>query len=140
MLQVCRSLHRIPKLTFPEQVEIIYKLQRCPLNTQIEIGGKTYLLAHGSPMELFDPATSKYNHPEVHTAWARIEPDDEMPKGKLVIFGHTPTFIYQPIVPMAVWVGKQKIAIDCGSGCEYGGRLACLRLDDMKVFYSEEKE
>ena len=41
---------------------------------------------------------------------------------------------------MAVWLGKQKIAIDCGSGCEYGGRLACLRLDDMKVFYSEEKE
>ena len=128
------------KLSFPEQVEIIYKLQRCPLNTQIEIGGKTYLLAHGSPMELFNPATSKYNHPEVHTVWARIEPDDEMPKGKMVIFGHTPTYIYQPIVPMAVWVGKQKIAIDCGSGCEYGGRLACLRLDDMKVFYSEEKE
>ena len=128
------------KLTFPEQVEIIYKLQRCPLNSQIEIGGKAYLLARGSPMELFNLATSKYNHPEVHTVWARIEPDDEMPKGKLVIFGHTPTFIYQPIVPLAVWVRKQKIAIDCGSGCEVGGRLCCLRLDDMKVFYSEEKE
>ena len=63
-----------------------------------------------------------------------------MPKGKMVIFGHAPTFIYQPNVPMAVWVGKQKIAMDCGSGLEYGGRLACLRLDDMKVFYSKEKE
>ena len=119
------------KLSFPEQVEIIYKLQRCPLNTQIEIGGKTYLLAHGSPMELFDPATSKYNHPAMHTVWSRIEPDDEMPKGKLVIFGHTPTFIYQPITPMAIWFGKQKLAIGCGSGLEYGGRLCWLRLGDM---------
>lgn len=128
------------KLSFPEQVEIIYKLQRCPLNTEIQIGGKTYLLAHSSPIELFNPATSKYNHPEVHTVWSHIEPADEMPKGKLVIFGHTPTFIYQPIMPMAIWFGKQKIAIDCGSGCEVGGRLCCLRLDDMRVFYSEEKE
>ena len=43
------------KLTFPEQVEIIYKLQRCPLNTQIEIGGKTVkigAMAKGSGMML----------------------------------------------------------------------------------------
>ena len=76
----------------------------------------------------------------MHTVWARIDPDDEMPKGKLVIFGHTPTYIYQPAIPMSIWFGKQKIGIDCGSGSEFGGRLCCLRLDDMKVFYSEEKE
>lgn len=128
------------KLSLEEQAEIIYKLQRCSLNTQLEIAGKTYLLAHGSPIELFNPATSKYDHPVMHTVWARIDPDDEMPKGKLVIFGHTPTYIYQPTIPMAIWFGKQKIGIDCGSGCEVGGRLCCLRLDDMKVFYSEEKE
>ena len=110
------------------------------MNTQLEIAGKTYLLAHGSPIELFNPATSKYDHPVMHTVWSRIDPDDEMPKGKLVIFGHTPTYIYQPTIPMSIWFGKQKIGIDCGSGSEVGGRLCCLRLDDMKVFYSEEKE
>ena len=45
---------------------------------------------------------------------------------------------------MEIWRGKNCIAIDCGSGyleedndgmC---GRLACLRLDDDKAFYSEE--
>ncbi len=128
------------KLSLSERVETIYKLQRCPLNTQIEIGGKTYLLLHGSPMELFDPATSKFNHPAMHTVWARINPNDKSPKGKMVIFGHTPTFIYQSNVPMTIWFGKQKIAIDCGSGLEFSGRLCCLRLDDMKAFSSEEKE
>ena len=54
-----------------EQAEIIYKLQRCSLNTQLEIAGKTYLLAHGSPIELFNPATSKYDHPVMHHACKR---------------------------------------------------------------------
>ena len=61
-----------------------------------------------------------------------------------MIFGHTPTKHYQEEVPMKLWYGNRMIGIDCGSGypeegeeSEYG-RLACLRLDDGKVFYSEE--
>ena len=62
-----------------------------------------------------------------------------------MIFGHTPTKYYQEDVPMKLWCGYRMIGIDCGSGypeegpdSEYG-RLACLRLDDGKVFYSEEE-
>ena len=127
------------RLSLQERVEIIYKLQRCPMNTQVESGGKTYLLAHASPVELFDPARSKFKHPAMHTVWSYIHPDDKVPKGKMVIFGHTLTLMYQSDVPMAIWFGKQKIAINCGSGLDVGGRICCLRLDDMKVFYSEEK-
>ena len=40
---------------------------------------------------------------------------------------------------MEVWVDekyKDKIDIDCG--CVFnGGQLACLRLDDMKIFYEK---
>lgn len=38
--------------------------------------------------------------------------------------------------PLTIWKNDEAIGIDCGSGYDYG-RLACLRLDDMKVFYSE---
>ena len=47
---------------------------------------------------------------------------------------------------MGIYYGEDRIGIDCGSGypqtpdselCAYG-RLACLRLDDGKEFYSEE--
>ena len=49
---------------------------------------------------------------------------------------------------MDIWFGKGLIGIDCGASYPEGedpwsgrrGRLACLRLDDMKEFYSEEKE
>lgn len=46
---------------------------------------------------------------------------------------------------MGIFYGKDKIGIDCGSGYPEStdcgnadGRLACLRLDDGKEFYSEE--
>ena len=36
-----------------------------------------------------------------------------------------------------IWNDDRAIGIDCDCGYEQG-RLACLRLDDMKVFYSEK--
>ena len=63
-----------------------------------------------------------------------------------MVFGHTPTYNYNFESPMEVWNAGSWIGIDCG--CMYpeegdlwsgaNGRLACLRLDDMMVFYSEE--
>lgn len=56
-----------------------------------------------------------------------------------VIFGHTPTSYITGKKPMEVWIDekyKDKIDIDCG--CVFnGGQLACLRLDDMKIFYEK---
>ena len=65
-----------------------------------------------------------------------------------VIFGHTPTIRFQYDNPMAIWDAKSWIGIDCGcmlpeTGDPWSGvlgRLACLRLDDMQVFYSEEPQ
>ena len=69
-----------------------------------------------------------------------------MPSGPYtLIFGHPPTKHYQDNMPMELWSGQGRIGIDCGSGDpEDGpesvyGRLACLRLDDGKVFYSREE-
>ena len=42
---------------------------------------------------------------------------------------------------MEIWHGDGLIGIDCGSAYPENnrkGRLVCLRLDDMKEFYSEE--
>lgn len=62
-------------------------------------------------------------------------------KGYVIIFGHTPVIYIQHSrhepLQFRVWhdkVYKDKICIDCGAVFEKG-RLACLRLDDMKEFY-----
>lgn len=54
-----------------------------------------------------------------------------------VIAGHTPTmFIENNPKPGFIYQANNHIAIDCG--CSFsGGRLGCLRLEDMKEFYVE---
>ena len=55
----------------------------------------------------------------------------------------TPTVHYQSGDKMSIWHGNHVIGIDCGCGFHseragVGCRLACLRLEDMNEFYSEE--
>lgn len=66
---------------------------------------------------------------------------------KLLSDGHTPTINFQDDIPQKIYHREGGICIDCGAGtaekrdlfhCFCYGRLACLRLDDMKEFYSEE--
>lgn len=126
------------------RMEIIQYLLGLPLNIDVEVNGKNYKLVHAAPM---DEYMNYPGHPDpTHFAvWKRWRLYDALPGGYTMIFGHTPTKFYQDTVPMEIWMGDHRIGIDCGSGYpEEGpdskyGRLACLRLDDGKVFYSEEE-
>lgn len=63
--------------------------------------------------------------------------------GKIVIFGHTPTYYMQPVgarldntIEMKIWHDpryKDKIGIDCGA--VFSGKLACLELPTLKEYY-----
>ena len=124
--------------------ELIQYLLDLPLNIDVEVNGKPYKLVHGAPMDEY------LNYPGTLSAilfavWKRWRKYDTFSGGFMMIFGHTPTKHYQDDVPMKLWYDNRMIGIDCGSGypeegpdSEYG-RLACLRLDDGKVFYSEEE-
>ena len=63
-----------------------------------------------------------------------------LPYTQTVIFGHTPTYHYQDAFPLRIYHGIMNIGIDCGCAYEDYGRLACLRLDDMREFYSEDND
>ena len=119
---------------------IIQYLQNLPLNIDIEVNGTSYKLVHGAPMDEYMnyPGNPDPTHFAVWKRWRKYDTF----RGKFtIVFGHTPTRHYQDNDPMEIWFGNQCIGIDCGSGYpEDGlGRLACLRLDDGKVFYSEEE-
>lgn len=124
--------------------EIMAYLRTLPLSADVTVNGTKYKLVHGAPVEAFDQ-DPKYKNPVHFAVWKRLE-RDAMPSGPYtLIFGHTPTKHYQDNMPMELWTGQGRIGIDCGSGYpEDGpesvyGRLACLRLDDGKVFYSREE-
>lgn len=125
--------------------EILDYLLSLPLSYELEMDAERYKLVHGAPEEEFDPS-SRYKNAAYFAVWKRWEPEEAFPEDYTMIFGHTPTRYYQDCVPMEIWRGAHSIGIDCGSGypewsdgrSARNGRLACLRLDDGQVFYSEE--
>ena len=136
-----RHWKRLRKSTRQQILDYLLSL---PLSREVQVGSTIYRLVHGAPTELWEQNTdSRYRNPTHFAVWRRLEEHDPMPGGITVIFGHTPTRHYQDIAPMEIWYGEGRIGIDCGSGYpEHGensryGRLACLRLEDGRVFYSE---
>ncbi|HBF4443377.1 TPA: serine/threonine protein phosphatase [Clostridioides difficile] len=55
-------------------------------------------------------------------------------KGHTIIIGHTPTQNIKDYEKAEIYKQEGIIDIDCGA-CFDNGKLACLRLDDMKEFY-----
>ena len=137
-------LKRIKKTVRQEIFEYLDKL---PLNVELTVNGRQYLLTHAAPVDLYESYDWKYKSARDFAVWMRFEKFPVL-EGRTVIFGHTPTHHFQSDDPMAVWDAPGWIGIDCGcmlpetgdprSGLR--GRLACLRLDDMRVFYSEEPQ
>ena len=127
--------------------EIFEYLDSLPLNIEIEVNGRQFILTHAAPVDLYEQYAYKYNCERDFAVWMRF---DRFPvlEDWTVIFGHTPTFHFQFENPMAVWDAESWIGIDCGcmlpdTGDPWSGvlgRLGCLRLEDMKVFYSEEPQ
>ena len=125
--------------------EIFNYLAGLPVNEQIEVGGQSYLLTHAAPVEMYS-SPSRYANERDFAVWHRFTGDEKNPHECTVVFGHSGTYHYQPDNPMKIWYGEGLIGIDCGASYPDGGspssgrmgRLACLRLDDMMEFYSEE--
>lgn len=129
-------------LPVEDQREIIKYIETLPINIDIEVGGKKFKLVHGSPKEWFHNHQTDFDSAEEFAVWQRIDPPDAIGCDYTIVFGHTPTIYYQNDCIASIWYGQNAIGIDCGSGFKSTKkrkyRLACLRLDDMAEFYSEE--
>lgn len=130
------------------RAEVIAYLHALPLNLDVTVGNTSYKLVHAAPVEDFATNTdTRYPDATHFSVWKRWEKEDMPRCEQVMIFGHTPTKHYRYADPLEVYFGENCIGIDCGSGFpdrpedEFApqGRLACLRLDDMRVFYSVEE-
>ena len=120
--------------------EVFAFVRQLPLNLDVEVNGIKYKLVHGSPIENYMTSyhySSKYSTLAEFAVWERWNETMPVPEGYTMIFGHTPTIHFSKTEPWSIRSNDEAIGIDCG--CGYAdGRLCCLRLDDMTVFYSEE--
>lgn len=138
---------KFDKLDPQAQKEIFDYLRSLPLSYEITVGDKRYRLIHAAPLELFPEYQWNYPTQTMFTVWYRWKASECIDYDGTIIFGHSPTYNFCPFEdPMHIYYGEKRIGIDCGSGFPVNapiyavphGRLACLRLDDMKEFYSEE--
>lgn len=131
---------RLKQITLEQRAEIFRFLRTLPVNIDVEVNGVKYKLVHGSPVENFGRTYfyyKDYENEKEFAVWERWNEMHQVPEGFILIFGHTPTCHFQETEPWSIWKYEDSIGIDCGCGYE-DGRLGCLRLDDMKEFYSEE--
>lgn len=129
------SFEKLPK---DEQEDILQYLESLPVQVELRINGESFLLVHARPKEQYKELRDWYKNETEMAVWSRIEPWTELPEGKTIVFGHTPTKHYQLVKGrMRIYHGKQRIGIDCGAAYPWRyGQLGCLRLEDMKEFYS----
>lgn len=119
-----------------QRAEVFDFLRTLPVNFDVVVGDKRYKLVHGSPSECYRGLYHyEYTDATEFAVWERWSMFDVVPDGYTLIFGHTPTCHFQSGRPWSIWHGDNCVGIDCGCGY-HEGRLACLRLDDMKEFYS----
>lgn len=106
---------------------------------EIEIGEKTFILVHAG-LGNFSPDKQMWEYELSELVWDRPDYEKMYFPDKYIISGHTPTMaIKNNPRPGYIYQVNHNIAIDCG--CSFpGGRLACLRLEDMKEFYVKAEE
>lgn len=110
-----------------------------PTYKEVEVNRTKYVLVHaGITEEILETGKD----PNDFCLWARNEfyLGDGIP-GKTVVFGHTPMMskIIDNEISVHIWrpEGKELIGIDTGAvfALKFGGKMACLRLNDQKEFY-----
>lgn len=132
------TIDQFRKLDGEMQQSVIEFIKEFSIYEEITVAGKDYLLVHAGGGYHPEKDIEEYSLKEL--IWDRAEYDVQYYPDRYVITGHTPTMdIKDNPHPGYIYQANNHIAIDCGC-CFPGGRLGCLRLDDMKEFYVEIEE
>lgn len=109
-----------------ERTRVLDFFIKSPTFADVTINECKYHLVHGMPAD--NDHDRLWNRPFANT----IAPIS----GAIAVVGHTPVMelLSENLNNVSIWHGIGIIDIDCGCGHEFG-RLACLRLDDMREFY-----
>lgn len=99
---------------------------------EITAGGKKFVLCHAG-LDGFDEEKDLDEYEEKDFVFADTDYDRIYFADKYLVTGHTPTALIDRSLTGKVYSKKRHLSIDCG--CGYGGRLAAVCLDKLKVYY-----
>lgn len=158
------TLAQFKNYTEKTRVSLLEYISKLPVEARVTVNGKEFILCHAQPHPTSfknDPFENfligtRYITDEEFSVWQRyaginpingdrpigIIPDENF-KDKTVVFGHTPVCYYPDYKGVSNTIRHENntINVDCGCAAipygESNGRLACLRLDNLKEFYEE---
>lgn len=98
---------------------------------EIECKGKKFILTHAGISNFED--RDLYEHEEEDFVFAETDYDKIYFPNAYLVTGHTPTVAIGKEYAGKVYAKKRHLALDCGAA--FGGRLAAVCLDTLKVTY-----
>ena len=119
-------------LSEEEKESIIDYLSEFQPYEEVEAGGKTFVLTHAG-INNFDADKELEDYSEEDFVFAETDYSKVYFPNKYLITGHTPTVAINQKLMGKVYSKNGHIAIDCGAA--YGGRLAAICLDALKLHY-----
>lgn len=99
---------------------------------EIEAGGKTFVLVHAG-IDGFEEGKSLDEYDEKAFVFAKTDYTKAYFPESYLVTGHTPTALIDRQYSGKVYAKKRHLAVD--TGVAYGGRLAAVCLDKLKVYY-----
>lgn len=131
------------RLSIKEQKQIVNFLSNLPTYIDLEVCGKKFVLMHAGIDKYMTDDERKFLKLEdfiLNSPTNFSTPFFQKEKSRFLIFGHVPTFRLHnydaDAEPGKIFIKNNYIDIDCGAVYpNYGGRMGCLCLNDMKEFY-----
>lgn len=126
------TLEAFRKLPREQQLDVMDYVLTFSLYETVNAGGRDFILVHAG-LGNFSPEKELPDYTLEEVTMMRPDPyRNYFTDDTRIICGHTPTLIFSG--KAEILHGPNQSVIDCGAPFPKG-RLACLRLDDMKEFY-----
>ena len=119
-------------LSDEDKESIIDYLSEFQSYEEIKAGGKTFVLAHAGIRD-FTAEKELDDYSDEDFVFAQTDYSAPVFRNKYLITGHMPTVAINPKLMGKVYSKNGHIAIDCGAA--YGGKLAGICLDKLKLYY-----
>lgn len=130
------TLRELQKLSRAEREDVLDYLGEMELYAEVEAGGRSFVLTHAG-LDHFSPEKSLEDYELEDFLFCRSKPNEVFWPGRYLVYGHTPTRLLRAQMGKSlsddILPCGQQIAIDCG--CGFDGKLGCICLDTMEVFY-----
>lgn len=126
-----KTIEAFLRLDDEEKESVLEFLDEFATFEEIECKGKKFILCHAG-IDNFDDR-DLYEHEEEDFVFAQTDYGRIYFPDAYLVTGHTPTVAIGKAFAGKVYAKKRHLALDCGAA--FGGRLAAVCLDTLKVFY-----